>query len=162
MLDDQHGIPRVHQLLQHLQQFVHVVHMQTCGRLIKDIHGASGGAAGKLCCQLDALCLTAGKGGRALSETDVAQTDLYQCFHLIPDARQVFKKLQRLVSGHFQYVCDGFAAIEYLQRFAIVPLAAAHVAGDIDIRQEVHFDFDQTIAAARLAAAALNIEGKAS
>jgi hypothetical protein len=48
----------------------------------------------------------------------------------------------------------------HIQRFAVVALAVADVAGDIDIRQEVHLDLDDAVALAGLATAALDVEGE--
>src|SRR5262249_25880679 len=48
------------------------------------------------------------------------------------------------------------------ERLAIVPAAAAHLAGDVHVGQEVHLDRDDAVAGARLAAAALHVEREAS
>jgi hypothetical protein len=48
-----------------------------------------------------------------------------------------------------------------LQRLAVVALALADVAGDVDVGQEVHLDLDDAVALAGLAAAALDVEGEA-
>ena len=45
MLDDYDGVARVHQLLQHLEQAMHVGCVQAGGRLVQNIHGAASGAA---------------------------------------------------------------------------------------------------------------------
>ena len=37
MLDHHHGVALIHQLMQHLQQFSHVVEMQACGGFIEQI-----------------------------------------------------------------------------------------------------------------------------
>ena len=50
----------------------------------------------------------------------------------------------------------------HLQRLAIVALAVADVAGDVDVGQEVHLDLDQAVAGAGLAAAALDVEAEAA
>ncbi len=50
----------------------------------------------------------------------------------------------------------------HLQRLAIVALAVADVAGDVDVGQEVHLDLDQAVARAGLAAAALDVEAEAA
>ena len=47
------------------------------------------------------------------------------------------------------------------QRLAVVALALADVAGDVDVGQEVHLDLDDAVALAGLAAAALDVEGEA-
>src|SRR4029453_10536177 len=49
-----------------------------------------------------------------------------------------------------------------LERLAVVALALAYVAGDVDIRQKVHLDLDHAIALAGLAAPALDVEGEAA
>src|SRR5690606_14526577 len=50
----------------------------------------------------------------------------------------------------------------HLQRLAVVALALADVAGDVDVRQEVHLDLDHTVALAGLAAPALDVEREAA
>ena len=49
-----------------------------------------------------------------------------------------------------------------LERLAVVALALADVAGDVDVGQEVHLDLDDAVALAGLAAAALDVEGEAA
>ena len=44
----------------------------------------------------------------------------------------------------------------------VVALAAADLAGDVDVGEEVHLDLDHAVAAARLAAAALDVEAEAA
>ena len=63
---------------------------------------------------------------------------------------------------HLQHVGDGLAAELDLQRFAIVTVALADVAGDVDVGQEVHLDLDDAVALAGLAAPALHVEGEAA
>ena len=46
--------------------------------------------------------------------------------------------------------------------FAVVAAAVAGFAGDIDRREEVHFDLDEAVALAFLAAAALDVEAEAA
>src|SRR5439155_5842851 len=45
---------------------------------------------------------------------------------------------------------------------AVVAGAVAHVAGHVDVGQEVHLDLDEAVALARLAAAPLDVEGEAA
>jgi hypothetical protein len=65
-----------------------------------------------------------------------------------------------LLDRHVQHVGDRLALEDDLQRLAVVALALADVAGDVDIRQEVHLDLDDAVALAGLAAATLDIEGE--
>ena len=48
-----------------------------------------------------------------------------------------------------------------LQGLAVVALALADLAGDVDVRQELHLDLDDPVALAGLAAAALDVEAEA-
>ena len=49
-----------------------------------------------------------------------------------------------------------------LERFAVVALALANLAGHVDIGQEVHLDLELTVARAGLAPAAADIEAEAA
>ena len=57
---------------------------------------------------------------------------------------------------------DVLALVANLQRLAVVALAAADVAGHVDVRQEVHLDLDDAVALAGFAAAALDVEAEAA
>ena len=46
VLDDNDRVARIHQLLQHLDQAMHVRNVQACGRLIQNIHRLAGAASG--------------------------------------------------------------------------------------------------------------------
>jgi hypothetical protein len=65
------------------------------------------------------------------------------------------------LDGHVEHVGDRLLAEVDLERLAIVALALADVAGDVDVGQEVHLDLDDAVALAGLAAAALDVEREA-
>ena len=132
--------------------------MQTGGRLVEDIDGLAGRALGKLGRQLGALRLTAGQRRGGLTQLDIAQTDLAHGFQPPRDLRHVGEKLTRLIHRHIQHFVDVFALVAHLKRFLVVAAALAHIARHINIRQEVHLDFEQAVTCTRLAAAALDIE----
>ena len=64
------------------------------------------------------------------------------------------EKFARFLHGHLEDVGNTLALVFYLQRLAVVPLSAANLAGHENIGQEVHFDFDDAVAEAVLAAPA--------
>ena len=74
----------------------------------------------------------------------------------------MLEELQGLLDGHVQDVGDRAALEADLQRLAVVALAVALFAGDVDVRQEVHLDLDLPVAAADLAAPALDVEAEAA
>ena len=53
------------------------------------------------------------------------------------------------------------AFVAHGQRFGVVAAAAADFAGDVNIRQKIHFDAAQAVALAGFAAAALHVEAEA-
>ena len=55
---------------------------------------------------------------------------------------------------------DGFAFVGDAEGFAVVAFAVADVAGDEDVRQEVHFDFDDAVALAGFASTAFDVKGE--
>ena len=68
------------------------------------------------------------------------------------------EELDGLVDGHVEDVGDRLALELHFERFAVVALALAHVAGDVDVGQEVHLDLEDAVAFAFLAAPALDVE----
>ncbi len=80
VLDHDHGVARIHQPRQHAQQLINVREVQTRGRLIKNVQGATGGFLGQLARQLHPLRLAAGQGGGRLAQGHVAQAHLAQGF----------------------------------------------------------------------------------
>ena len=63
VLDDDHGVAVVAQLVEHAQQEGDVGEMQAGGRLVEDVERAAGIALGEFQGQFDALCLATGKRG---------------------------------------------------------------------------------------------------
>lgn len=94
VLNDDDRIARINELIQHLDQTVDIGHMQAGGRLVKDIDGLPGIAAGQLIGQLDALRLTTRKRRGCLTQLDVAKTDFLQRLQLARDLRNVGKNTQ--------------------------------------------------------------------
>ena len=62
------------------------------------------------------------------------------------ERRDVLEELQRLLRRQREDVGDGLALVVDLERLAVVPLAAAHVASDVDVGKEVHLDLDCAVA----------------
>ena len=155
-------LPCLDQLVQHFEQLRHVVEMQAGGRLVEDVERAAGGALRQFLGELDALRLAARERRRLLADMDVAEADAVQQLQLVADARHRLEEVQRLLDRHVEHVGDRLALERHLQRLAVVALALADVAGDVDVGQEVHLDLDDAVALAGLAAAALDVEREAA
>ena len=70
------------------------------------------------------------------------------------------KKAGGFLDRHVQHVGDGFAFVVHGQGVGVVPGAVAHLARHVHIRQELHLDLDRAVPGARLAPAALDVEGE--
>ena len=71
------------------------------------------------------------------------------------------KKTDRLLDGHVEHVGDRLALEADVERLLVVALAVALLARHVDVGQEVHLDLDLPVAAAHLAAPALDVEREA-
>src|SRR5690606_39045674 len=146
VLDHHDGVAVLDQLLKHLQQLARVLEVQAGRRLVQDVERLAGGAFRQLFRELDALGLAAGQGGGGLADLDVAQTHALQRQHLVADRRHGGEESRRLFNRHVQNVRYALALEDDFKRLAVVALALADVAGDIDVGQEVHLDLDDAIA----------------
>src|SRR6185312_6437678 len=162
VLDHHHGVAGVGELVQHLQELGDVVKVQARGWLVEDIQRAAGGALTQLLGELDALRLAAGERRRLLADMDVVEADAVQERQHVAHARHRLEELERLFHRHVEHVGDRLALEQYLERLAVVALALADVASDVDVGQEVHLDLDDAVALAGLAAAALDVEREAA
>ena len=162
MFDAHHGIPRLYQAVQNIDELMHIGHMQARCGLVQHIYGGAGAALGKLGGKLDPLGLAAGEGGAGLAQLHIAKTHILQRLDLPADLGQVLKEHAGLVNGHVQHVGNALALVFHLKGLPVVALAVANIAGNKDIGQKVHLDLDQAVAAAGLAAAALGVEGEAA
>ena len=100
------------------------------------------------------------EGGGGLSQTDVVEPHIFQYGKAAFEYRIIGEELAGLTYGHVQHFRDVQPPIADFEGFVIVALAPAHVAGDVHVGQEVHFHADLTVAAARLAASALDVEAE--
>ena len=160
MFDDHHRVAALGQAAQNLNQLVHVREMQTRGGLVQHVDGLARAALGQLRCQLDALGLAPGQLRGGLSQADIPQSHVVERLNLPGDGRHVLKEFQRVLHGHIQHVVDALALILHIQGLPVIALAAADLAGHVHVRQEMHLDLDNTVAAARLAASALDVEAE--
>ena len=78
------------------------------------------------------------------------------------DRRHRVEKLDCFIDLHLQDFSDVSILPGDGQRFLIEACAVAHLAGDLDVRQERHLDCAQSLSGAGFAAAALVVEGEAS
>ena len=113
--------------------------------------------------ELDALRLAARERRRRLAERDVAEADVGERLERAARSCGWFVKSSSASST----VRSSTSAIERLlyftcERRVVEALALAHLAGHVDVGQEVHLDALDAVALARLAAPALHVEREAA
>src|SRR5579863_1633327 len=74
--------------------------------------------------------------------------------------RDIFEEAQGVLHWCIQEICDGVSLVLHLQCLVIISAAAANIASDIDIGQEVHLDPLQTVALTSLATPAFDVEAE--
>src|SRR5204862_235500 len=82
---------------------------------------------------------------------DVLQPDLAERLQPLADGRHAAEEVERLVDAQVEHVGDVPPFEAHLERLAVVAPAAADLACDEDIGQEMHLDRDQPVAGAPLA-----------
>ena len=88
VLDEENGVPGIHQPAEDLQEPSHVVEVEACGRLVQDVQGATGRPPGELPGELHALRLAARERGRRLAEPDVLEPDLAKRLQALANRRE--------------------------------------------------------------------------
>ena len=120
--------------------------VQPRGGLVEHVKGATGVALGELLRQFYALRLATGERGGALAEAQVAKPDGEQRIELAGNRGHARKKTLRLLDRELEHASDVETLPEHLERFAVVALAGASVAGHVDVGQEVHLDPQHPVA----------------
>ena len=72
--------------------------------------------------------------------------------------RDGLKEFVGVVDRHGQHVCNAFASIPDLKRFAVESLSMARLTGDVDVGQEIHFHGSHAGTLARLASSPWDVE----
>ena len=85
------------------------------------------------------------ESGGLLAQVQVSQTHVLQRLELSRHEGHLLEELQGLAHGHVQDFRHRAPLEPHLQRLAVVTLAFAGFAGDIDIGQEVHGDLEDAI-----------------
>ena len=160
VLDDEHRVAGVDELVQHFEQQLDVGEVEAGRRLVEQVHRAAGGFFHQLAGQLDALGFAAGERGRRLADLDVVEADRVERAELVMDRRDVLEVGQRFLHVHLEHLGDALFLVHHLQRFAIEAMAVADGARDPDVGQEIHFEAVRAVAFARFAAAALHVEAE--
>ena len=134
VLDHQHGISVVSKPLKYLHQPFYVRGVKPRGGLVQNIDGLSRGAFGKLRGELYALRLAARERCGGLPYLDITEPHVVQRFQLVCYFGDIREELNTLLDRHIQHVENALALVFDLQRFAVVAVTLADLAGHENIR----------------------------
>src|SRR5581483_7475280 len=107
---------------------------------------------------LESLRFAAAQGGARLSEFQIAQPGIYEQRKRSRNLWMRREKFRRFFDGHLHDVANRSAVVEDFEGLRIVAPAVAIFARHITAGQKIHLQFDQALALAGLAPAALGIE----
>ena len=125
---------------------MHIGNVQACGGFVQHIDRTARAALTELCCQLHPLGLAAGECGAALPQLHIAQTHIVESLDLVQNLLLVCEEGAGLLHRHIQHIRNVLSLVAHLQRLPVIPLAAANVAGDVNVRQEMHLNLHKTVA----------------
>ena len=134
--------------------------MQARSRLIQNVDGLAGAPSGQLGGQLNPLGFPSGQGRGRLSQLDIGKSHVVQSLNFPADRWHIFEEGHGLFHSHIQHIKDALALILHIQSLPVVPFSLADLAGHVHVRQEMHLDFDDSVAGAGFTAAAFHIEAE--
>ena len=104
MLHHEHRVARVHQPLEHVQQFLDVAEVKARGRLVEDVERLARAGLGQLPRELHPLGLAAGKLRGRLAERHVAEAHVDECVQDPRHLRDRREELGRFGHAHLEHV----------------------------------------------------------
>ena len=136
--------------------------MQARRRFVEQVKRAFFFAFGKFEREFEALCFTAGKCRRGLSEFQVAEPDFVERAQQIVNARLGAEECAGIGDRHVEHFGDVYAFEKHFERFAVVARAAAARALDPGFAEKLHVEGNLAFALAFFATSAALVKRKSS
>jgi len=160
VLHHEHRVARIHQPLEHVEEFLDVCEMQPRRRLVEDVERLARAGLGELAGELHPLCLAARELRRRLAERDIAEPHIDERAKNPRDLRRGLEELVRVGHAHLEHVGDALAMPLRMERLGRVAAALAGLALHPHVGQEVHLHAALAEALAGFAAATIHIEAE--
>ena len=116
--------------------------IETGGRFVEHVQDAWAGSAEQVRGQLDPLRLAPGEGVGGLAQAKVAEADLVEDLEASRHAVLAREELERLAHGQLQDLVDRPAPPLHLENRRAVPPAAAALADEVGVGEELQVDPD--------------------
>src|SRR5690606_33956232 len=117
----------------------------------------AGRSFSKFAGQLDALCFSAGQGGRRLTEVQVADADFFEQGERSMNVGVSGKELCRLADCKIKDIRDALSLVLHVQRRGVETLALAFLARHEDVCQKMHLHFTDAVTFTSFASPALYV-----
>ena len=160
VLDDEEAGAFFDELFEGVEEAGDVVEMEAGRGFVEQVQGAFVGGLGEMGGEFDALGFAAGEGGGGLAETEVAEADVGHGLKAGEEAGGFGEEAEGFADGELEDLVDVEALVADVEDGGFVACAAAVLADEFDIGEELHFDGDGAIALAGFAAAADDVEGE--
>ena len=161
MFDDDDRVPTGSELEEDVDEHLDVSEGEARRGLIQDVDGVPMRGAPEFTRQFHSLGLTARECRRRLTKPNVPQAHLMERAEGPVDLPMVFEEWKGLIDGHLEDVMDRLPLPFHFEGLSIVTGALADVAGDPDIREEVHLQLDRSSPAAGLTTTSSHVEREA-
>src|SRR5690606_24162449 len=158
VLDQDDRVALIHERVEGGEELADVVEVEAGRGLVEEVERVLRGGTAEVGGELDALRLAAGERVRGLPELEVAEPDVPEHLELARDAPLVGEELGGLVHGHREDVVHVLAVPADLEDVLLEALAAARLALEVEVGEELHLDLHHAVALADLAAAAGDVE----
>src|ERR1019366_627454 len=134
--------------------------MQACRWFVKKKQRTLTGCLRKVAREFQPLRLAATQRRHGLTKFHITEPNSAQRFEYPQDVIMAYKKLARLVGGHFEDIGNRLAVDLHLEHHAAIPFPVAVGAAQIDVAEELNLNVLEAVPAARRAAAFAGIETK--
>ena len=158
VFDNNNRISLVNQLVKHLDKATNILEMESRGRLVENIERTARFTLREFCREFYTLALTTRQSCARLAEREISQTHILNSLQLLVNGRNRLEEIDCDVYSHIEYIIDTLAFIADFESLLVVAIAAARLALDIDIGQEIHLDGLHSCATTLLATTTLDIE----
>src|SRR5579871_1946884 len=159
VLDDQNGVPGIHQAIEAFEQTLDVGEVEAGGRLVQNVEDIAAPLhLAEFAGEFDPLRLSAGERGGGLPESEIAQPQFVQDRDPPGYGRNVLEERDPLLDGELQYLCDILTPAVDFEGLGIVARALTGIALDLHIGHKAQVRGDRSISGTLFAAPALDVE----
>ena len=113
-------------------------------------------------CKFYSLCFATRECCCTLPKRDITKPHVIERLQTRVNFWHVFEEFKCFFHLHFQNISYIFTLIFYLKRFLVISFPATNITFNINIREEIHLNFNKPITRAFFTPSAFNIKAKSA